>query len=171
MKLSYRPVTFAEYRAACQMFRKKNLFLKYDQIFWAVLAIASVIAYDIVPHHGPNRVIETIFYYSAFLAVGLPLLRNFNIIRGYRAMRKNQKELEEITTEIDGSRIVDITPGTCELIYEWKSVKGIGQNKKITVICTTGSHFLFFPTSAFSPEQLNEFNQIASSYNVRMWSC
>jgi hypothetical protein len=171
MRLSYKPITFTEYRAAVLMFRKKNLFLRYDQVLWTVLAIACVIAYGLVHLHGPNGTIETIFYYSVCLAIGLPLLRNLNMILGFRALRKNRKELAENITEIDENRISDITPGTCELIYEWKSVTGIGQNGKITVICTTGSQFLFFPTSAFSSEQLTEFNSIASSYNVRRWSC
>jgi hypothetical protein len=171
MKLAYKPITFAQYRAAAQMFRKKNLFLRYDQILWALLAVASVISYGIVHHRGPNGAIETIVDYSLGLAIGLPLLRNLNIVLGFRALRKNRKELVEGITEIDENRITDITPGTCELIYEWKSVTGVGQNRKITVICTTGSHFLFFPTSAFSPEQLTEFNQIAAGYNVRRWTC
>jgi len=175
MRLSYQQIGFAEYRAAARMFRKKNLFLRYDQIVWAALSIGILIAFAI--HHarvGNGKVdgyLNTAFYYSVCLAVGLPLLRNLNMIVGFRAFRKNQKEPVESVTEIDENRITDTTPGTCELIYEWKSVAGIGQNPKITVICTTGRHYLFFPTSAFSPEQLTEFNSIASRYNVRRWSC
>ena len=175
MRLSYKPMTFKEYRAAVLLFRKKNLFLRYDQIFWIVLSIAILVAFAIcharVGYEKVDGYLNTAFYYSVCLAVGLPLLRNLNIVLGFRAIRKNQKEPVSNITEIDENRITDISPGTCELTYEWKSVTGIGQNEKITVICTTGHHFLYFPTFAFSPEQRIEFNKIASGYNVRRWSC
>lgn len=174
MRLSYKQITFSEYRAAFRMFRRKNLFLRYDQIFWIIVCIASLVVFGIVNDHGGGKALHglasTIFYYSLCLAAGLPLLRNLNALTGFRAYRKNRDGSVETITEIDENRIVDITPGTCELIYEWKSVTGIGQNDRITVICTRGSHFLFFPTSAFRPEQLIEFNRIASGYGVRRWS-
>ena len=165
MKIEYT-LKLADYRAAYRMGQKKNIFLKYDQIIWPSFTVLCIIAAALSgPHSATRTVTGYLIIYPFILSIGLPILRSFNGYRMYRARTGHA-----FITEIAEDRIVDTTPGICELIYEWRSVTGIGQNKGITVICTKGSHYLFFPTSAFTSEQLIEFNRIASGYSIRRWS-
>jgi hypothetical protein len=167
MTINYK-TSLADCRAAYRMFQRKNIFLKYDQIFWpsfTVLCICVAIAAG--PHSVVLHVIGAVIIYPIALSIGLPVLRSFF---GYRMYRAGKNAGHTFTTEITADRIIDRTSGVCELIYEWKGVTGIGQNKKITVICTKGTHFLFFPTSSLTAEQLAEFNQIASGHGIRRWS-
>jgi hypothetical protein len=170
MKVTYK-MSFADYKAGYRMYRRGTFFLRYDQLIWPAVTILCFIVFTIFRHQSEiSQQVAGLFFCSLWFTFGLPVLRTFNAYRGYRASLQNGRLSLETTTEITDERIVDVTPGICELTYTWSSIKGFGQDDKITIFRTSGAHFLFFPTSSLNADQRVELNELVSRHGIRRWS-
>ena len=153
MKVTYK-LSLAEFRAAFRMYRRGTLFLRYDQVIWpsvSILCFAVSTVSD--PKSELCRQALFLFVFSLCFTIGLPALRAFNAYRTYRTSLQNGHQSLETTTEITDERIIDVTPGICELAHSWASIEGFGQDARITLFRTRGGGWLFFPTSALTPDE------------------
>lgn len=167
MRITYK-TSLSDFSAAYRMCQKENRFLRYDQIIWpSILALGILAAAAFGRNSTARTVLDYVIIYSFALSVGLPIFRKFNAYRFYRT-RKNAGQ--EFTTEMTADKVVDITRNECELTYEWSSITGFGQNTKITVLCMSNGHFIFFPTAILDSNQRDELNGLVTRHGIKRWS-
>lgn len=170
MRLAYT-MRFRDFKAARRMLRRRNWFLRYDQVIWPFVLLALVVlAITTANNTRLFRIISVAYTFPLVFAVGLPILRNLNAYLAYRDSRAGRQKPPENTTEISETQIIDETQGVSVLSYEWPSVIEIGQDEKITLIAILGGHFVYFPTAALNSSQREEFDGLANRYQVRRWS-
>jgi hypothetical protein len=122
------------------------------------------------PKSELSKLAAAVFAFSLVFSIGLPILNAIAAYSGYSASLKRKRDSPENITEITAEKIIDITPGFCELAYTWPSIIGFAQNTKITLFRTGGSHFIFLPTHALTPDQNTELNELVSRHGIRRWS-
>jgi len=153
------------------MLRRRNWFLRYDQVIWPFVLLALVgLAIATAYNARLLRVVSTVYTFPLVFAIGLPILRNLKAYLAYRDSRAGREIPPENTTEITETQIIDETQGVCVLSYTWSNVLGIGQDEKITLIAILGGHFVYFPTAALNALQREEFDGLANRYQIRRWS-
>jgi hypothetical protein len=69
-----------------------------------------------------------------------------------------------LTIDIDEERIVSVMSGLSESKILWNAVVKFAQNEKVTLIYLAEIRFLFIPTSAFTPEQRAELNELVARH-------
>lgn len=171
MKVTYT-MSLADYRSAYRLARRGRFFFRYEKIIWPLITILSLVVF--ASSNPPNSEVAqqaaSVFTLALVLSIVLPILNAIAAYRGYRSSLNRKRDSSENITEITTEKIIDITPGFCELTYTWPSIIGFAQNPKITLFRTSGSHLIFLPTRALTPDQVAELNEIVSRHGIRRWS-
>lgn len=164
MKLTYK-LTLANVRAAFRFHRHQTLLRRLSWPFWIVLTVAcfTVAHFSSVPSEMFAQS-SSIGMGSFVIATGLPIMRFYNVRKCYQQHFPRSRTEDFTTTEIDDEQIVSIIPGVSETKRPWKAIMAFTQNEKVTLLYVRKNAFVFFPTSAMSPEQRNEFNDLVARH-------
>jgi hypothetical protein len=170
MRLEYT-LTLDDYKAAqilhCkQKFgRRVNFFIFFRAI--PILAVIFLLASIVVLAHGNKRFFVTLLPFEfglLWLAVFLPLLRFVSLRIGFKQLFPPHRTDRGSHLEIKDDCILSGIPGVSEGRIFWPGVFAFAQDDRITMIYTSERRFLFFPTSALTPAQQSELNDLIARH-------
>jgi hypothetical protein len=101
------------------------------------------------------------------MTIAFPLLRLVLTRRGYKQMFPPTRSGRTSTIEINDQKIIEENPGTEEVRLPWAGVMGFTQNDRITLIYINDRRFFLFPTTALSPAQRTELNDLVARHVVK----
>lgn len=169
MKLAYT-LTLADYKAAQRLHIRRKITRRVLFYLYPIMtAIASIGAlFGLI---CGNVVLSEIFL--PLVAGGLACSICVEIGRFY-GIRKCFKQLfhpartdRNSSLDIDDERIVSAVPGVSEGKFFWSAILEFAQDEKITLLYVAEKRFLFFPTSALSPDQRVELDALIARNMVR----
>jgi hypothetical protein len=170
MKLTYT-LTLADFEAAQQLHIRQKLgrrikfiiFYRAIPILTAALWIASIVFVLI----GERKPLEALIPFDAglpIMAIGLPICRYYNMRKCFKQLFPPTRTDRSSSIDIDEDRIFSAVPGVSEGKYFWTGVLAFAQDEKVTMLYIAETRFLFFPTSALSPEQRTELNDLVARH-------
>jgi hypothetical protein len=164
MKLAYK-LTLADVKAAFRLHRRQTLVRRCGWLFWIVLTVAcfTVAHFASVPSELFAQS-SSIGMGALVIAVGLPISRFYNVRKCYRQHFPKARTGELTTTEIDDEQIVGVIPGVSETKRPWKAIVAFAQDNEVTLFYVRKSAFVFLPTSAMSPAQRSELDDLVARH-------
>jgi hypothetical protein len=163
-------ITLEDYKVALKLHRKRKLSRRLLPWIWPSLFLISLVLLVVGSLNKSTEVIEQAILlaaWSLFAIVAFPILRFALTRRGYKQMFPPTRSGLTSTIEIDDQRIIEENPGTEEVRLPWTGVMGFTQNDRVTLIYINSCRFFLFPTSALSPAQRAELNDLAARHMVK----
>jgi hypothetical protein len=168
MNLEYT-LTLAHYKAANQLHRRLNLsrrLLPWLGPFVLFLSIAGFVSFS-VSHHSELAADSVAFMAgAAVVTIGAPISRAINLRKCFKQLFPPNRADRGSHLEIGDDCIISSVPGVSEGKIFWPGVHAFAQDERVTMIYLAPKRFLFFPTSALSPEQCNQLNQLVDRHRI-----
>jgi hypothetical protein len=163
-------ITLEDYKAALRLHRSCKFSRRiFPWIFPSLFFIGLILF--VAGSLSKNTQVLTqaivLLVWSLFATIAFPLLRFAMTRRGYKQMFPPTRLGRTSTIEIDDQRIVEENPGTEEVRLPWTGVMGFTQDDRVTLIYITARRFFLFPTSALSPTQRTELNDLVARHVVK----
>ncbi|MGA2906086.1 MAG: YcxB family protein [Terracidiphilus sp.] len=169
MRIEYT-VTLEDYEAALRLHRRPKL---SRRIFpWIgpllfLLSLALFVAGALIRDQELLLQAIVLAVWSLLMTIAFPLLRLVLTRRGYKQMFPPTRSGRTSTIEINDQKIIEENPGTEEVRLPWAGVMGFTQNDRITLIYINDRRFFLFPTTALSPAQRTELNDLVARHVVK----
>jgi hypothetical protein len=169
MRLSYES-KLRDYKAGYQLLRNRTFYSRRGLYFLLPLALLCGAAFEFSsPASATHVLIAYPLIYLVALSAGQLIVRLNPYLSYWRSHNRNQSSPASVT-EVTPDRIVDMT-GARETSCAWSKVTGFGQNEEATVVCGGWlSRVIFFPTSALTPGQRAELDELVTSHGIKRWS-
>lgn len=173
MKLNYT-LTLDVYRAAQALHRRQKFTRQLAIWIWpalVILGLIGMIAFAVSRH-------EELFADSAaftsgalFISLWMPIGRWYTVRKCFKQLFPPARTDPSSSLEIDAEQIVSSIPGVSEGKILWRGILQFAQDNEVTMIHTTESRFLFFPTAVLTPGQREELKQIVIRNAVKSYIC
>ena len=164
MKLTYT-LTLADYKAANALYLRQKFLRRLGVWIWPFLMLFAAVVHVLLRSTDHQELAADSLAAASgllFISIFMPITRWWNLRRCFNqlfpAHRTDRKSYMEITSE----GIVSTIPGVSEGKLYWSGVCAFAQDEKVTTIYLAPKRFLFFPTSALSPEQRAELNDLVA---------
>jgi hypothetical protein len=163
-------VTLEDYKAALRLHRGRKLSRRIFLWIGPSLFLISLLLF-VAGSLSKNTAVLTqaiaLTAWSLFATVGFPIFRFVMTRRGYKRMFPPTRSGRTSTIEINDQKIIEENPGTEEVRLSWTGVMGFVQNDRVTLIYINPCRFFLFPTSALSPAQGAELNDLVARHVVK----
>lgn len=170
MYLSYT-LSFADWKAALRLNRRKRVARRAGPFLWPFLTILFLVLAMISDRNSSVFAQCTALGAGCFVAsIASPFMRIYVDRRGFRRLFSPAREDRSCYIDIDDSRILSGLPEVSEEKYLWRAIVGFAQDEKMTLLYLDKDKFLLFPTSALSPAQRNELNDLVARHVVKKTS-
>lgn len=171
MKLIYT-LTLADYQAAQYLHWRQTLSRRATNfaVYWCLPAICSSIGLLVCRRAG-LFLTELPAGYVLLLGFMLGFLINTLLAPMSRRQRFRKRfeqrfpfDRRSASIEIDNVGVSSAVLGTEEERFQWRNIVGFAQDEKMTLFYVKENAFIFFPTSALSPEQCTELNDLVARH-------
>jgi hypothetical protein len=173
MKLEYI-LTIETYKAAQILHRKQKLSRQLTVWVWpslAILALLGTVVFSIT-HHRELVVDSAAAAAGAlFLTIWMPVGRWYNLRKCFKQLFPPARTNRSSFLVIDEEQIVSAVPGVSESRILWRGILFFAQDRKVTMLYTSESRFLFFPTDVLTPMQREDLNEMVNRHGVRNFIC
>jgi hypothetical protein len=173
LKLTYT-LTLGDYKAGIRLHKRQKIgrrihFFIYDVAFpsIAILALLGTIA---AYAYGQSDLVNGLIVPDTALvsiALLVPLLRAYRIRKSYKQLFPPGRIDRNWSIDIDDEQIVYSIPGVCEGKIFWSGVFAFVQDDRITSLYISENQYISIPTTALTPEQQTELNDIVARNMVR----
>jgi hypothetical protein len=175
MKINYT-LTLADYKAALRLHSRQTFgrHLSFILIYIAVpiLAILGLVIWPFlhITDQTPTWIIilmNGIEILLVYLSIAAPISRFLQIRKNFKRLFPSARTDRNSSIDIDDECILSGLPGVSEVKTFWPGIFGFAQDNQVTMIYLNRKAFLFFPTSALSPDQRIELNNIVTRHGLR----
>jgi hypothetical protein len=168
MKLEYM-LTLKDYKAANDLHRRQRLGRRiFPWLGPFLLLIGSVgfIVFSVSDHSELAADAVALSAGAAVITIGIPLSRAMNLRKCFKQLFPPNRTDPMSHLEITVDCILSSVPGISEGKIFWTGLFAFAQDERVTMIYLAPKRFLFFPTSALSPDERSELNRLVDSHKV-----
>ena len=164
MKLEFT-LTVSEFKAAFRLHRRQTTIGRLNTFIWPILTVVCFgVAFTSNPKSELYAQTLALGVFCLWLSVGLPITRLISVRRSFRSIVPKGSLDQRYFAVVDDEHVVTGAEGVFELNYSWKGITGFAQDKNVTLFYRSKCSFLFFPTSAMTPEQGKELKAIVARH-------
>jgi hypothetical protein len=169
MKFEYT-LTLHDYKAAFRLHRQQKLFRRIVPLIGPILllsALVGFVAFSVEKRIDWAAQCLALGTGALVVTVGLPISRFVSIRKGFKSLFPSGQKERRSAIDINAERIVREHLGANEVKMPWSAVFDFAQDDRITLIYTTKSCFLLFPTGVLSAAQRLELSELVARNVVR----
>lgn len=177
MKLEYT-LTFADFRSAQRLHRRQTLGRRLSFAFWniavPILAVIGLAAFIFLDSPRITRYAASLFIFECallWIAIANPIARHYKMRKGFNQLFPPNRTERTSTLDLNEDHILSRIPGVSEGKFFWNGIVDFAQDDKITLIYVAKNRFLFFPSSAMSPDQRIELSDLVSRHIAKRLQC
>jgi hypothetical protein len=169
MKLTYT-ATFDDYKASFRLGtrRKRTTFILLN-IVVPILAVSGLLVFPHLHITDQTPMPATILIAGLellliYLSIAIPIDRFFKVRKAFKRSYPPARADQSATIDIDDERILSVIPGLLEVSFRWDAIVDFAQDDRVSLFFVDKDSFFFFPTSALSPEQRTELNELVARH-------
>jgi hypothetical protein len=170
MKVTYT-IALADIKAAQRLAARQTLGSRISSVLLnIVVPIGAVLGLVLGPFlhltdRSPQFLLIAIAGFELFLiylSIAVPISRFSQIRKSFKRLYPPNRTDRTFSIDIDDERILSAMPGFAEAKFFWTAIVAFVQDDKVTMLYTSKTNFLMFPTSALSRDQRLELSQLAA---------
>ena len=167
MKIEFK-LSFALFKAAYKLFWRRQISARLILPVSVAMLFAGILGAMVVDERGPFGWLVSVCAGAigggAVGTILLPLMRIYSVRRSYRHFLPSPVNDKLLSFEIDDVSISSSIPGVGTGTIQWSAIGDFAQNEKVTLLYLTKKRFYFFPTSAMTPIQRAELNDLVARH-------
>ena len=170
MKLSYA-FTLDDYKSALRIHMRRTIgrrarvvLLRVVLPILAVTGLVSILIFKIRAESELASDYIDVVGGLLLLSIVLPIARIIDVCICFKRLLRALHGVSTVTLDIGDDCIISGIPGVSEGKLYWKGIAGFAQDEKVTMLYIDKRRFFFFPTSALSPIQRTELNDLVARH-------
>ena len=167
-------LSLADFKAALRLHGRQRMWRRVSYtFFYVIVPILAIVgtALFVFGHFlgkidldSPYRIILGVLLW---LSIFLPMMQFINIRRSFKAIFPSASKDRAAAINIDDERVISSVVGLSEGAFYWPAIVEFAQDEKITLLYIAKNRFLLIPTSAFSPSQRSELDELVAQHLIK----